>query len=131
LSRDHLHRYDLWLLIKKEKSEDEDQGNTQKALLRFQATMLQADSNTAIPPYFELDRGDNSVPDLMATYKASALDSLASVKNYLSRLSPRNETSGYVYCSVILGQCKPFQLIVDKALSSIRNQDIGCLPKIA
>jgi hypothetical protein len=54
---------------------------------------------------------------------------LASVKRYFSRLSTRNEITGFVYCSVILAQSKSFHSIVEKALSSIRNQDIGVWPK--
>jgi hypothetical protein len=107
LLRDHIHRYDLRILIKKGKLEDDDHANTLKALQRFQDIMLQADPNTIIPPYFELDRSDNSVPDLTATYKVSTLDSLASVKRYFLHLSPHNEHVTTNIQLMLAGFCTP------------------------
>ena len=127
--RAHIHRYDVRLTIKKPKSDDDEEGMVQKALQRFLDIMLQADPHTVIPPYFELDRTDTSIPDLCKEYLITNLDSFASVKRYFSRLSPRNETTGFVYCSVILAQNKPFKEVVEKVVGSICNQDIGVWPK--
>jgi hypothetical protein len=129
MTRAHIHRYDIRLTIKKPKSDDEEEGMVIKALQRFLDIMLQADSHTIIPPYFELDRTDTSIPDVCKEFLVTNLDSFASVKRYFSRLSPRNETTGFVYCSAILAQNKPFKEVVEKIVGSIRNQDIGVWPK--
>jgi hypothetical protein len=64
MTRAHIHRYDIRLTIKKPKSDDEEEGMVIKALQRFLDNMLQADPHTVIPPYFELDRTDTSIPDV-------------------------------------------------------------------
>ncbi len=129
MTRAHIHRYDVRLTIKKPKSDDEEEGMVIKALQRFLDIMLQADPHTIIPPYFELDRTDTSISDVCKEFLVTNLDSFASVKRYFSRLSPRNETTGFVYCSAILAQNKPFKEVVEKIVGSIRNQDIGVWPK--
>ncbi len=101
----------------------------QKDIHHFLDIMLQADPHTVIPPYFELDQTDTSIPDLCKEYLITNLNSFASVKRYFSWLSPRNETTRYVYCSVILAQNKPFKEVVVKVVGSICNQDIGVWPK--
>jgi hypothetical protein len=129
MTRAHIHRYDIRLTIKKPKSDDEEEGMVIKALQWFLDIMLQADPHTIIPPYFELDRTDTSILDVCKEFLVTNLDSFASVKWYFSRLSPRNETTGFVYCSAILAQNKPFKEVVEKIVGSIHNQDIGVWPK--
>jgi hypothetical protein len=45
----------------------------------------------------------------------SMIDSFSNLKTYFSRLGLPNETTGEVYCSVILAQSKPFNEVLEKA----------------
>ncbi len=78
--RPHIHRYTLRIKIISSKTEEEEQILVQQTLQKFFDIVLQGDSKSNIPPFFELDRLDNSVPDLSTTFKVSALDSYYSLK---------------------------------------------------
>jgi hypothetical protein len=62
------------------KSEEEEQMLIQKTLQKFFDIVLQVDSKSIIPPYFDLDRSGFSIPDLSATFNVEALDSYYSTK---------------------------------------------------
>jgi hypothetical protein len=70
--------------IKKPKSDNDEEGMVQKDIHHFLDIMLQADPHTVIPPYFELDQTDTSIPDLCKEYLITNLNSFASVKRYFS-----------------------------------------------
>jgi len=123
-----LHRYNLRIKVKATKTEDEEFIALQQALLKFFDICLQADLLSIIPPYFELDRKEKTVPDLSAKLSVSELDSTAHLKGYFSRLSARND-KGNVYCSLILGQNVSFHEFMDKARLSLTNLDYGLFPK--
>jgi len=53
--RQHIHRYDLCLIIKSLKKDEDEEVRIQKTLQRFLDTMLRADPSTLIPPYLELE----------------------------------------------------------------------------
>ena len=82
-----------------------------------------------IPPYFELDGQDKSIQDLSKDCLISDVDSFDSPKTYFSRLGLRNEETGDIYTSIILAQNKTFHEVIDRALSCIRNQNMGLWPK--
>lgn len=86
---------------------------------QFLDTMLRADPSTLIPPYLELDRSDNNVPDLGKDKSITELEDYSDIKRYFSRLSTRNQTTGKVYASVILAQNRPFCEVLDRTLSSL------------
>jgi len=92
---------------------------------------LQADSSTIMPPYFELDCNDKSVPDLTEKFKAFDLDSIPSSKWFFSWLSNRND-QGNVYCSLILAQQITFYEFMHKmhkARQTLVNLEYGLFPK--
>jgi hypothetical protein len=126
--RPHIHRYTLRIKIIKSKSEEEEQILVQKTLQKFFDIVLQGDSKSIIPPFYELDRADNSIPDLSSTFNVMALDSYYSLKRYFSRLSQRSE-EGYVWCSIILAQAIPFSSFMEKARYSLENQAFSLWPK--
>jgi hypothetical protein len=130
VNRLHTHQYDLSILIKrKPKSDDEEESLVQSALQCFLKIMLVADATTVIPPYFSLDRNDRSYPDLSSDFQVLALEEFSSIKRYFSRLGNRNETSGKVYCSVILAQSILFSAVIHTALSALRTDSFGLYPR--
>jgi hypothetical protein len=126
--RPHIHRYTLRIKIIKSKTEEEEQVLVQKTLKKFFDIVLQGDSKSIIPPYFDLDRSDNSIPDLSSTFNVSALDSYYSLKRYFSRLSSRSE-EGFVWSSIILAQSLPFATFMEKTRHSLDNQAFSLWPK--
>ncbi len=118
--RPHIHRYTLRIKIISSKSEEEEQILVQKTLQKFFDIVLQGDSKSIIPPYFELDRADNSVPDLTSSFNVSALDFYYSLKRYFSRLSPRS-ADGFVWSSIILAQSVSFNSFMEKTRHSLEN----------
>ncbi len=128
MHRSHIHRYTLRIKIISSKSEEDEQSLIQKTLQKFFDIVLQGDPKSIIPPYFELDRNDNSIPDLSSTFNVEALDSYYSLKRYFSRLSPRSE-DGYVWSSVILAQAISFNTFMDKTRHSLENQSFSLWPK--
>ncbi len=78
--RPHIHRYTLRIKIIKSKSEEEEQILVQKTLQKFFDIVLQGDSKSIIPPFYDLDRADNSIPDLSSAFNVTALDSYYSLK---------------------------------------------------
>jgi len=127
--RQHIHRYDLCLIIKTLKKDEDEEVRIQKTLQRFLDTMLRAVPSTLIPPYLELDRSDKNVPDLGNEKPVSDLEDYSDLKRYFSRLSARNTTTGKVYASVILAQNRPFCEVLDRTLSSLHNQEISIYTK--
>ena len=127
-TRLHIHRYDLRIKVKACQTEEEEFKCVQQCLQTFFDIVLQADNSSTIPPYFELDGTDRTVPDINSAYLISALDSLESIKRYFSRLSQRND-KGNLYCSLILAQNVSFTDFMDKARSSLMNLDHGIFPK--
>jgi hypothetical protein len=125
----HIHRYDLCLLIKSLKKDEDEEVRIQKTLQRFLDTMLRADPSTLIPPYLELDRSDKNVPDLSKEKPVTDLKDYSDLERYFARLSARNPTTGKVYASVILAQNRPFREVLDRTLSSLRNQEISIYTK--
>jgi hypothetical protein len=124
----HIHRYTLRIKIISSKSEEDEQALVQKTLQKLFDIILQGDPKTIIPPFFELDRADNSVPDLLSTFNVAALDSYYSLKRYFSRLSPRSE-EGFVWSSIILAQSISFSSFMEKTRHSLENQDFSLWPK--
>ena len=111
--RPHIHRYTLRIKIITSKSEGDEQILIQKTLQNFFDIVLQGDPKSIIPPYFDLDRSDKSVPDLCSTFNVAALDSYYSLKRYFSRLFPRSK-DGFVWCSIILAQSVSFASFMEK-----------------
>jgi hypothetical protein len=122
VTRSHVHRYDLRIKVKTSQSDDEEFKIVQQCLQKFLDITLQADSSSTIPPYYELDRADKTVPDINNAYSISSLDSLETIKRYFTRHSPRND-KGNMYCSLILAQNTSFHDFMDKARSSLMNLD--------
>lgn len=87
--------------------------------------MLAADSTTLIPAYLEMDRNDRGQPDLSQDYQVSSVGDFAALKCYYSRLSSRNETTGKVYCSLILAQSLPFAAVVNASLNALMRDEFG------
>jgi hypothetical protein len=129
MTRSHIHRYDIKLIIKKTRNDEDGEAAIQKTLQRLQEIMLQADPHTIIPPYFELDRSDKAIADLSKDLLISSIESFQNLKTYFSRLNRPNETTGEIYCSAILAQNKPFNEVLDRTLSSLRNQNISIFPR--
>jgi hypothetical protein len=127
--RPHIHRYMLRIKIISSKSKEEEQALVQKTLQKFFDIVLQGDPKSLIPPFFELDRSDNSILDLSTTFNVAALDSYYSLKRYFSRLSPRSE-EGFVWSSVILAQSVSFHTFMEKTRHSLENQDFNLGQKL-
>jgi hypothetical protein len=88
----HIHRYTLRFKTRKTKEEEEEGYQIiQDTLQKFLGVVLQADPKTIIPRYLQLDRADNSVPNLSNLFTASAIDLYYALKKYFFRLSPRDE----------------------------------------
>ncbi len=81
-----------------------------------------------IPPYLELDRNDKSVSDLSSAFPLSSADSYHVMKKYFFRLSSRDE-AGNCCCSLILAQSIPFSTFMEKAKSSLENNEFSLWPK--
>ncbi len=124
----HIHRYTLLIKIISSKSEEEEQSLVQKTLHKFFDIVLQGNNKSIIPPYFELDRVDTSVPDISSMFKVEVLDSYYSLKRYFSRLSPRTEEE-FVWCSIILAQLVSFNTFMEKTRHSLENQSFSLWPK--
>jgi hypothetical protein len=124
----HIHRYDLRLKIKQSKTEEEEYGVLWQAFQKFLDISLHADPSSTIPPFFELDRNDKSVPDINSKYQVSDLDSLPLLKRYFSHLSNRKD-KGNVYCSLILAQTISFHEFMDKVQLSLANLEYSFFPK--
>jgi hypothetical protein len=124
----HIHRYTLRIKIISSRSEEDEQSLVQKTLKKFFDIVLQGDPKSIIPPFFELDRSDNSISDLSSTFNMDALDSYYSLKRYFSRLSSRSE-EGFVWSSIILAQSISFPTFMEKAWHSLENQDFSLWPK--
>jgi hypothetical protein len=90
--------------------------------------VLQGDPKSIIPPFFELKRSDNAIPDLSSTFTVEALDSYYSLKRYFSRLFPGSE-EGFVWSSIILAQSIPFSIFMEKTGHSLENQSFSLWPK--
>jgi hypothetical protein len=112
----------LRLKVKQSKTEDEEFRTLQQALQKFLDISLQADPSTTIPPFFDLDRNDKSVPDINSKHQVYDLDSPALLKRYSARLSNLND-KGNVYCSIILAQNMSFHEFMDKARLSLANME--------
>jgi len=127
-ARPHIHRYTLRLETIKEKSKEEGRQIVKDTLQQFLEIVLQVDPKTIIPPYLELDRNDKSVSDISAAFPVSSVDSYHVIKMYFFRLSNRDE-SGMRWCSLILAQSIPFSTFMDKAKSSLENNEFSLWPK--
>jgi hypothetical protein len=127
--RPHIHCYTLRIKIIKSRSEEDEQVLVQKTLQKFFDIILQGDPKSIIPPYFDLDRSDKSVPDLCSTFHVTALDSYYSLKRYFSCLSAQSD-EGFIWCSIILAQSISFASFMEKARHSLENQACGLEPLI-
>jgi hypothetical protein len=78
--RHRIHHYTLRIKNISSRLEEDDQTLVQKTLQKFFDILLQGDPKSIIPPYFELDRSDKSIPDLSSMLKVEALDSYYSLK---------------------------------------------------
>jgi hypothetical protein len=76
-----------------------------------------------------LDLSNKNIPDLSSDTSVTDIEDFGSLKTYFSRLQSRNETTGKVYSSIILAQHISFKAVMEKALSSLRNQNMGLYPK--
>ena len=128
VTRSHIPRYNFRLKVKQSKTEDEEFRTLQQALQKFLDISLQADPSTTIPPFFDLDRNDKSVPDINSKHQVSDLDSPALLKQYFARLSNHND-KGNVNCSIILAQNISFHEFMDKARLSLANMECGLFQK--
>jgi len=127
-TRLHIHQYDLRIKVKACQTEEGEFRCVQQCLQKFFDIVPQTDNSSTIPPYFELNRADRTVPDINSAYLILALDSLESIKRYFSRLSQRND-KGNLYYSLILAQNVSFTEFMGKARSSLMNLDNGIFPK--
>jgi hypothetical protein len=112
--RRHVHRFDLRISIKKCRSEEEEQRILQGLLEEFFETMLSADKTILVPPFYELDRANDSFQDLSQSHKIAELESFSKLKRYFSRLGTRNPSTGFVYCSCIVAASTPHAAIMTK-----------------
>ena len=124
----HIHRYMLWIKIIYSRSEEDEKALVQKTLQKFFDIVLQEDFESMIPPFFKLDRSDNSIPDLSATMNVAAFNSYYSLKRYFLRLSPRLEEE-FVWSSIILAQSISFPNFMEITQQSLENQDFSLWPK--
>jgi hypothetical protein len=127
--RRHIHRYDLRISIKECKSEEEEQRLLQNLLEEFLETMLSADSTIIVPPYYELDRSNNSFQDLSKSFKVSDLESFAKIKRYFSRLGNRNPNTGFVYCSCIVAASHPHTTIMSQVSQILQESKLSLWPR--
>jgi hypothetical protein len=126
--RPHIHCYTLRVKFISTKSEEDEQALIQKTLQIFFDIVIQGDPKSIIPPYFELDRSDKSIPDLSSTFNVEALDSFYSLKSYFSRLSNRT-AEGFIWSSIILAQSIAFSVFMEKTRHSLENQAFSLWPK--
>jgi hypothetical protein len=91
--------------------------------------MLAADPTTVIPAFLSMDRSDRAYPDLCNEYQVSAVEDFDSLKRYFSRLGSCNDTTGKVYCSLILAQTIPFTAVIHSALSALRTDSFSLYPR--
>lgn len=85
--RPHVHKYDLSIVVKKPKSDDDEEALVQKALQCFLEIMLQADQHSLITQYFELDRKDHAMADISKDFQVKSIDSFLHLKKYFSWLN--------------------------------------------
>jgi hypothetical protein len=71
--RPYAHRYNLSIVIKKPKLDDNEEALVQKALQFFLEIMLQADQPSLITPYFELDRKDPATADISKDFQVKSI----------------------------------------------------------
>ncbi len=129
MMRSHVHRYDLSLTVKKQRNDDAEEALVHKLLQRFFEILSSVDSSIIIPPYFEVDRNNRALTDVSKDYPVSSLDSYMALRTYFSRLNSRNETTGKVYCSLILATSLPFKDLMREVQSSLRNSEMGLYPR--
>jgi len=82
--RPHVHKYDLSIVVKKPKSDDDEEALVQKALQCFLEIMLQAEQHSLITQYFELDRKDRAMADISKDFQVKSIDSFLHLKKYFS-----------------------------------------------
>jgi hypothetical protein len=126
--RPQIHRYTLRIKIIKSKSEEEEQSLIEKTLQKFLDVILQVDPKSIIPPYYQLDREDKAIPDILTSFPISSIDSFTSVKKNFSRLSARDE-SGHIWSSMILVHMNPFLMFMEKNRYTFENQSFSIWPK--
>jgi hypothetical protein len=127
--RRHIHRYDLRISIKECKSEEEEQRLLQNLLEEFLDTMLSADSTIVVPPYYELDRSNESFKDLSKSFKIMDLESFAKIKRYFSRLGNRNPNTGFVYYSCIVAASHPHTTIMSQDSQILLESKLSLWPR--
>ncbi len=125
----HVHRYDLRISIKECRSEEDEQRIIKGLLEEFLDTMLSVDKTILVPPYYELDRSNDSFQDLSQSYKIGELESFTKLKRYFSRLGNRNPSTGYVYCSCIVAASTPHSAIMTKVSQILQESKMSLWPR--